>query len=116
MIQGEPKLSEQYSTPEVCDMKRLAVIGLVASAVLAAVILAQKNQSSESPQEREARRSEKRRAMSQKMQACMEAMPDDFPPVRMFKNVEATRENSERILELLEENRSGTEEPIVSAV
>jgi hypothetical protein len=29
----------------------------------------------------------------------------------MFNNVAATRENSERILELLEEDRSGTEEP-----
>jgi ABC-type phosphate transport system substrate-binding protein len=97
-------------------MKRLAVFGLVASAVLTAVILAKKSQTSESSQESEARRADKRRAMSQKMQACMEAMPDDFPPVKMFKNVEATRENSERILELLEENRSGTEEPIVSVV
>ena len=97
-------------------MKRLAVFGLVAGAVLAAVILARKNQSSESPEEREARRADKRRAMSLKMQACMEAMPDDFPPVNMFKNVEATRENSERILELLEKDRNGTKEPIVSAV
>jgi hypothetical protein len=54
--------------------------------------------------------------MSQKMQACMEAMPDDFPPVNMFKNVEATRENSERILELLEKSQDGAEEPIVSVV
>jgi hypothetical protein len=97
-------------------MKRLAVFSLVAGVVLAAVILAKKSQSPESTQEREARQAEKRHVMSQKMQACMKAMPDDFPPVRMFKNVEATRENSERILELLEENRSGTEEPIVSAV
>jgi hypothetical protein len=97
-------------------MKRLVVLGLVAGAVLAGVILAKKSQSSESAQEPEARQADKRRAMSQKMQACMEAMPDDFPPVRMFKNVEATRENSERILELLEKDRSGTEEPIVSVV
>jgi hypothetical protein len=34
----------------------------------------------------------------------------------MFRNVEATRENSERILELLEEDRSGTQEPIASVV
>jgi hypothetical protein len=109
MIQGAPELSDQSSTPEVCDMKRLTVIGLVAGAVLAVVILAKKNQSSESSQEREARQAEKRRSISQKMQACMEAMPDDFPPVMMFKNVEATRENSERILELLEKDRTGTE-------
>ena len=50
--------------------------------------------------------------MFEKMQAGMEAMPDDFPPVVMFNNVAATRENSERILELLEKDRSGTEEPV----
>ena len=97
-------------------MKRFVGFGLVAGAVLAGVILAKKSRSSGSSQEREAKQAEKRRAMFQKMQAGMEAMPEDFPPVTMFKNVEATRENSERILELLEEDRSDTEEPIVSAV
>jgi hypothetical protein len=96
-------------------MKRIAVLGLVAGAVLAAVILAKKSQSSMSSQEREERQTEKRRAMFQKMQAGMEAMPDDFPPVIMFKNVEAIRENSERIRELLEEDHVDIEEPVVSA-
>jgi hypothetical protein len=32
----------------------------------------------------------------------------------MFDNVAATRENSERILELLAKDHSGTEEPVVS--
>jgi hypothetical protein len=97
-------------------MKRFVVFGLVAGAVLAGVILAKKSRSAGSSEEREAKQAEKRRAMFQKMQAGMEAMPEDFPPVTMFRNVEATRENSERILELLEEDRSDTEEPIVSAV
>jgi hypothetical protein len=97
-------------------MKRFAVFGLVAGAVLAAVILAKKSQSPESTQEREARQVEKRHAMSQTMHACMNAMPDDFPPVMMFKNIQATRENSERILELLEKDRSGTQEPTASVV
>lgn len=97
-------------------MKRFVVFGLVAGAVLAGVILAKKSRSSGSSQEREAKQAEKRRAMFQKMQAGMESMPEDFPPVMMFKNIEATRENSERILELLEEDRSDTEEPIVSVL
>jgi hypothetical protein len=116
MIQSAAETFPPISAQEVCEMKRIAVFSLVAGAVLAAVILTKKSQSSESSQESEARRAGQRRAMSQKMQACMEAMPDDFPPVKMFKNVEATKENSERILELLEENRSGMEEPIVSMV
>ena len=96
-------------------MKKLAVLGLVAGAVIAVILLARKSQSSVSPEEREERRVEKRRAMFEKMQAGMDAMPEDFPPVMMFNNVAATRENSERILELLEKDRSGTEEPVVSA-
>ena len=96
-------------------MKKLAVLGLVAGVVIAAILLARKNQSSGTAEERESRRAEKRREMFEKMQAGMEAMPEDFPPVMMFNNVAATRENSERILELLEKDRSGTEEPVVSA-
>ncbi len=96
-------------------MKKLAVFGLVAGAVLAVVLLVKKSQSSRSPDEREARRAEKRREMFQKMQKGMEAMPDDFPPVAMFNNLAAIRENSERILELLEKDRSGTDEPVGTA-
>ena len=96
-------------------MKKLAVFGLVVGVVLAVVLLVRKGQSSGSPEEREARQVEKRRAMFEKMQSGMEALPEGFPPVVMFNNVAATRENSERILELLEKDRSGTEEPVVSA-
>jgi hypothetical protein len=53
--------------------------------------------------------------MFQKMQKGMDAMPEDFPPVAMFNDVAATRENSERILELLEKDRSGSEEPVGTA-
>jgi hypothetical protein len=90
-------------------MKKLAVFGLVAGAVLAVILGVRKRQPSESPQEREERKAGKRREMFAKMQAGMDAMPEDFPPVVMFNNVAATRKNSERILELLEEDRSGTE-------
>ncbi len=96
-------------------MKKLAVFGLVAGALLAVILLVRKGQSSGSPRDREPAQQEKRRAMFDKMQAGMDALPDDFPPVVMFNNVAATRENSERILELLEKDRSGTEEPVVSA-
>jgi len=94
-------------------MKKLAVFGVVAGVVLAVTLLVRKNQSSESPEEREARRTEKRREMFMKMQAGMDAMPEDFPPVVMFNNVAATLENSERILELLKRDHSGTEDPVV---
>jgi hypothetical protein len=96
-------------------MKKLAVFGLVAGAVLAVVLLVKKGQSSGSPEQREARRAEKRREMFEKMQAGMEAMPEDFPPVAMFNNLAAIRENSERILELLEKDRSDTDEPVGTA-
>ena len=92
-------------------MKKLAGFGLAAGAVLAVILVVTKSQQSESSQDSEGRKSEKRREMFDKMKAGMDAMPDDFPPVVMFNNVAATRENSERILELLEEDRSGTEEP-----
>ena len=90
-------------------MKKLAVVGLVAGVVLAVNLLVKKRQQSESLEEREERKAAKRREMFEKMQAGMDAMPDDFPPVVMFHNVAATRENSERILELLEEDRSAGE-------
>ena len=42
--------------------------------------------------------------MFAKMQANMEAMPDDFPPVALFNNIAAIRETTERILEVLEKD------------
>ena len=93
-------------------MKKLIVIGLIAGAVLTVGLLVRMSQQSETPEEREARKAEKRRQMFEKMQAGMDAMPEDFPPVVMFNNVEATRENSEKILEILEKDRRGSEEPV----
>jgi hypothetical protein len=37
-----------------------------------------------------------------------EAMPDNAPPKWMFGNITAIRENTDRILELLEPDRSAT--------
>lgn len=94
-----PTLSEDRREE---DMKKAVIAGLVAGAVLTAIVVAKKGQTSASPAEREAQRAEKRREMFEKMQAGMEAMPDDFPPKAMFDNLAAIRENSDRILELLE--------------
>jgi len=93
-------------------MKKLAVLGLAAGAVLAVILVVTKSQQSKSSQDKEGRKSEKRREMFDKMAAGMDAMPDDFPPVVMFNNAAAARENSERILELLEKERSGAAEPV----
>ena len=92
-------------------MKKSAVVGVASGAALAVILITRKAQSSESPQEREARRAEKRREMFEKMRAHLESMPEDFPPLVMFNNVAAIRENTDRILELLENDRSHTEEP-----
>ena len=96
-------------------MKKLAVFGLVCGVGCAVILLVRKRQSSEPLQEREERRQKKRSGMFEKMQEGMEAMPKDFPPVVMFDNVAAIRENSERILKLLEKDRSRTEESVGSA-
>ncbi len=92
-------------------MKKSAVFGVASGAALAVILLTKKAQSAESPQEREARRAEKRKEMFEKMRAGMESMPEDFPPVVMFNNVAAIRENTDRIFELLETDRSDAEEP-----
>ena len=91
-------------------MKKAVVGGLIGGAAVAAVFMVKKAQSSGSAEEREANRADKRREMFAKMQAGMEAMPEDFPPVVLFNNVAAIRETTERILEVLEENRTGTED------
>lgn len=92
-------------------MKKLVMIGLAGVAVLAAILIAKKSQSPASPEEREQRKVEKRREMFEKIQAGMEELPEDFPPVVMFNNVAATRANSERMLELLEKDS----EPVSSS-
>lgn len=92
-------------------MKKSEAFGVASGAALAVILLIKKAQSSESPQEREARRAEKRREMFEKMRAHMESMPEDFPPLVMFNNVAAIRENTDRILELLDTDRSHAEEP-----
>jgi hypothetical protein len=46
----------------------------------------------------------------EKMTRLMDEMPEDFPPRVMFDNLAATRENSERILAILEERQASSAE------
>ena len=41
-----------------------------------------------------------------------ERMPDNAPPKWMFRNITTIRENTDRILEILEAGRSGPERPV----
>ena len=41
-----------------------------------------------------------------------ERMPDNAPPKWMFRNITAIRENTDRILEILEPGRTGRERPV----
>ncbi len=75
-------------------MKKLAAL-VLACGVAFAVMLVWKRQSA-GP----------RRTMGEKMQERMDAMPEDFPPRVMFDNVAATKENTLRILEILEKGDS----------
>lgn len=79
-------------------MNKKLLIGAAAGGAAVAAIAATKN-----------RTHGPKPAMWDKMRAHMEEMPEDFPPRVMFENVEATRANSERILELLGE-QEGSED------
>jgi hypothetical protein len=46
-----------------------------------------------------------RRIGSFDMAKCIEAMPDTAPPKWMFTNITAIRQNTDRILEMLETRR-----------
>lgn len=87
-----------------CDMRKLAVLLTLLFGAACVALMMWKRQSAEP-----------RPTIWEKMQERMDAMPDDFPPVVMFENVAATRENSEKILELLEKEGAAAEkvEPIV---
>lgn len=78
--------------------KKLIVGAAVGCAVVCAVAASKNRSAPQGPKQ----------TMWDKMREGMEEMPEDFPPRIMFDNVEATRENSERILELLEK-QSGSQ-------
>jgi hypothetical protein len=71
-------------------MKKLALLMLLVGVVGAVVMRGKRD----GPQP----------SMWDKMRQAMEEMPEDFPPRVMFDNVAATRENTERILEMLDDS------------
>jgi hypothetical protein len=99
MADGKP---ESINHKEVLVKKKLALFGIVMGALGVVVFLAKKREASVPAEKRELLRKEKRQAMFEKVQEGFEAMPEDFPPVVMYNNLDTVRENSERILEILE--------------
>lgn len=72
-------------------MSKKLIIGAVGvCAALAAIAASNKQPTGPKP------------TMWDKMREGMESMPEDFPPRVMFDNIASTRENTERILEILD--------------
>jgi hypothetical protein len=84
-------------------MKKVAVLMLVCAAVCAAVLMQKRQSAGPRP------------SMWDKMREGMEAMPEDFPPRVMFENVAATKENTERILEILDKGEGTSEDPAAAS-
>lgn len=78
-------------------MKKAAWL-LVIVGVIAAIVAVRKQ-----------RPSRPKPSIWEKMQEGMEAMPADFPPRVMFDNVAAARENTDRILKMLEKSDTEAE-------
>lgn len=79
-------------------MKKLAVLILIGVVVWAAVMAGKRKSAEERP------------SMWDKMRQAMEDMPEDFPPRVMFDNVADTKENTDRILEILDEGGHAAEQ------
>jgi len=72
--------------------KRILIAGAACCALAAAVTAAKKaGQTGPKPE------------VWDKMRAKMEEMPEDFPPRVMYDNIEATKANTDKILNLLEQ-------------
>ena len=95
--------------------KILALLAILIGAITLFAFLAKKKESSIPAEERELLRREKRQAMFEKMQEGFEAMPEDFPPVVMYKNLDTVRENSERILEILESDEPSKKKVVAAS-
>jgi hypothetical protein len=79
-------------------MKKLSVLVLLGGLVLAAVMRGKRQSGEERPSKWE------------KMKKAMEEMPADFLPRVMFDNVATARENTDRILEILEKGGAVSQE------
>jgi hypothetical protein len=72
--------------------KRIVIAGIACCALAAAIAAAKKSaQAGPKPE------------VWDKMRAKMEEMPEDFPPRVMYDNIEATKANTDKILELLQQ-------------
>ena len=86
-------------------MNKKLLIGAVAGGTAVAGIAATKKS-----------QSEPKTTMWDKMRQHMEEMPEDFPPRIMFDNLEATKDNTEEILNLLrKESRQREDLQVVSS-
>jgi hypothetical protein len=74
-------------------MKKLIIAGGVIAAAAGAAILAKRKGSSGGPD----------------FERWIERMPENAPPKWIFRNVTAIRENTERILQMLEGGRTSAE-------
>ncbi len=97
---GLDQRSPQADHSREVDVKKLFAL-LIVGCIVAAVVAAIKRQAATEP----------RMSMTEKMQRAMEEMPEDFPPKVMFNNIAAARENTDRILQLLETQRAVVTEP-----
>ena len=95
--------------------KKLAILGILLGAFALIGFLVNKKQKAIPAEEREMLRREKRQAMFEKMQEGFDSMPEDFPPVVMYKNLDTVKENSERILEILEKEGSPDKKVVAAA-
>ncbi len=77
-----------------CSKRKLWVLMLLGGLVVAAVMGGKR------------RSGEARPSMWVKMEEMMAEMPEDFPPRVMFDDVATTKENTERILEILDKGGS----------
>lgn len=80
-------------------MKKKIIIGAVVGCASLAAVAAAKNRTASS---------EPSPTIWEKMSKGMEDMPEDFPPRVMWENIQATRANSDRIVELLERQAART--------